>query len=211
MGGTIAAMADDRMNLTHYGGKNKPLMAPAQWLHDLPELEPVANVTVEDVRPAPGSNDNFSDIAKVAHRLNELAHDPSIDGFVITHGPNTMAEVAYYIDFVVDTDKPIVFTGSQRPWSGISGDGPFNLLDAVRVAADPAVLCMGVLQVMNQNINTARDVTKTSAYRVQAFKGVDVGPIGVADSDIIRFYRAPHARIQPHPSFAGLIWRNCLT
>ena len=71
MGGTTAALEEDRMNFTHYRGKDRPLMAPAQWLHDLPELEQMANVTVEDFRSAPGSSDDFGDIAKLAHRLND--------------------------------------------------------------------------------------------------------------------------------------------
>lgn len=190
MGGTIASRAKDRMNVTHYG--DGPPVDPQDWLHDLPELQNIARVTTEDLRnKEKGKGDNFGDIARVAHRLNEIAKDPTIDGVVVTHGTNTMAEVAFYMNLVVNTDKPIVFVGSQRPWSGISGDGPLNLYDAVRVAADPAAKGLGVLQCMNQYVNTARDVTKTSAYRVETFKGLDVGALGFADPDKVKFYRAP--------------------
>jgi L-asparaginase type II len=202
MGGTIASRATDRMNLTHYGGKDIPPVTPEDWLHDLPELQNVARVTTENSHSAAGA-DNFGDIARVAHRLNELAKDPTVDGVVLTHGTNTMAEVAFYMNLVVDTDKPIVFTGSQRPWTAISGDGPLNLFDAVRVAASPQAKGKGVLQVMNQYINTARDVTKTSAYRVQTFKGVDVGAIGFADPDKVIFYRAPTRLHTTESEFRG--------
>jgi L-asparaginase type II len=204
MGGTIASRAKDRMNLTHYG--DGPAVSPQDWLHDLPELQNVARVTTEDLRDnaktAKKKGDNFGDIARVAHRLNEIAKDPTIDGVVVTHGTNTMAEVAFYMNLVVDTDKPIVFVGSQRPWSAISGDGPLNLYDAVRVAADPAAKGLGVLHCMNQYINTARDVTKTSAYRVQTFKGIDVGAIGFADPDKVKFYRAPARKHTTESEFA---------
>ena len=199
MGGTIASRAKDRMNLTHYG--DGPPVDPKDWLHDLPELQNVARVTTEDMRSKGG--DKFGDIARVAHRLNELAKDPTIDGFVVTHGTNTMAEVAFYMNLVVNTDKPIVFVGSQRPWSGISGDGPLNMYDAVRVAADPYAKGLGVLHCMNQNINAARDVTKTSAYRVETFKGLDVGSLGFADPDKVKFYRAPARKHTTESEFAG--------
>jgi len=136
--------------------------------------------------------------------LNELAKDPGIDGFVVTHGTNTMAEVAYYMNLTVNTDKPIVFVGSQRPWSGISGDGPINLYNAVRVAASPLARGKGVLQCMNYDINTARDVTKTSAYRVQTFKAIDLGPIGFADPDKVVFYREPTRKHTTGSAFAGM-------
>ena len=202
MGGTIASRAKDRMNLTHYG--DGPPVDPKDWLHDLPELQNLARVTTEDLRnKEKGKGDNFGDIARVANRLNEMAKDPTIDGIVVTHGTNTMAEVAFYMNLVVNTDKPIVFVGSQRPWSGISGDGPLNLYDAVHVAADPDARGLGVLQCMNQYINAARDVTKTSAYRVQTFKSSDTGALGFADPDKIKFYRAPARKHTTASEFAG--------
>jgi L-asparaginase type II len=139
----------------------------------------------------------------VSKRLNELAADPSVDGVVVTHGTNTMAEVAWYMNLTVKTEKPIVFVGSQRPWSGLSGDGPRNLYDAVRVAASKEARGKGVLHCMNQFINTARDVDKTSAYRVNTFQGVDAGAIGFADPDKVVFYREPVRKHTVASEFAG--------
>lgn len=202
MGGTIASRGKDRMNLTHYG--DGPPVEPEDWLRDLPELQNIARVTTEDFRnKEPKKGDNFGDIARVAHRVNEIANDPSIDGVVVTHGTNTMAEVAFYINLVAKTDKPIVFVGSQRPWSGISGDGPLNMYDAVRVAADPAAKGLGVLHCMNQYINAGRDVTKTSAYRVETFKSINTGVLGFADPDKVKFYRAPTRKHTTESDFAG--------
>jgi L-asparaginase len=207
MGGTIASRALERINITNYGGKGIPRVDPEDWIHDLPELANIARVTTDDMRSPAGRHDSgetFEDMRNVAKRLNELVADPGVDGIVVTHGTNTMAEVAYYMDLTVKTDKPIVFVGSQRPWSGISGDGPLNLYNAVRVAASTLARGKGVLQCMNQNINTARDVTKTSAYRVQTFKGVDVGAIGFADPDRIVFYREPTRKHTIQSAFAGM-------
>lgn len=207
MGGTIASRAADRMNITNYGGKGIPRVDPQDWIHDLPELANIARVTTDDMRSPVGRHDGgetWDDMRDVSKRLNELAKDPGIDGFVVTHGTNTMAEVAYYMTLTVNTDKPIVFVGSQRPWTGISGDGPLNLYNAVRVAASPLARGKGVLQCMNDAINTARDVTKTLAYRVQTFRGVDVGPIGFADPDRVVFYRETTRIHTTQSAFAGL-------
>jgi L-asparaginase type II len=207
MGGTIAARTADRMNITNYGGSGVPRVDPEDWIRDLPELANLARITTDDMRSPKGRHDSgetWEDMRNVAKRLNQLAKDPGIDGFVVTHGTNTMAEVAYYMNLTVNTDKPIVFVGSQRPWSGISGDGPLNLYDAVRVAASPQARGKGVLHCMNQNINAARDVTKTSAFRVQTFKGIDVGVLGFADPDKVIFYREPTRIHTTQSAFAGM-------
>lgn len=207
MGGTIASRGTPRLNITNYGGDGNKRVDPQDWVDDLPELAGIANIRLDDQRAprdrASGS-ETHEDFARVARRLNELAKDPDIDGFVVTHGTNTMAETAWYMNLTVRTDKPIVFVGSQRPWTGLSGDGPRNLYDAVRVAASKAAWGKGVLQCMNQYINTARDVDKTIAYRVNTFQGVDVGAIGFADPDKVVFYREPVRRHTYLSEFAGM-------
>lgn len=206
MGGTIASRGSDRLNLTNYGGRSMPRVNPQDWLQDMPELEAIARITLEDFRPPQDrfERETLEDMRIVAKRLNELALDPGVDGIVVTHGTNTMAEVAFYMNLTVNTDKPIVFVGSQRPWTAISGDGPLNLYDAIRVAAAPQSRAKGVLHCMNQNIHSARDVTKTNAYRVQTFRGVDVGPLGFADPDRIVFYREPTRRHTTKSEFAAM-------
>lgn len=205
MGGTIASRGTPRTNITNYGGKGVPRVDPQDWLNDEPELATIANIRLEDGRPPQdrASGETQEDDLKVAARLRVLLKDPSVDGVVVTHGTNTLAESAYIMNLIVDTKKPIVFVGSQRPWTGLSGDGPRNLYDAVRVAASKDAWDKGVLHCMNQYINTARDVNKTSAYRVQTFKGIDVGAVGFADPDIVKFYREPLRRHTDGSEFAG--------
>lgn len=211
MGGTIASRAADRLNITNYGGKGVPRVDPQDWVHDLPEIANIARVTTEDFRAPPdrtAGSETYDDLVAVAKRLNELAQDPGVDGIVVTHGTNIMAEVAFYMNLVVKTHKPVVFVGSQRPWTGLSGDGPLNLYNAVRVAASKEAWNKGVLHCMNQNINTARDVMKTSAYRMQTFKGVDVGVLGFADPDRVVFYREPTRRHTFNSEFAGFEFKS---
>jgi L-asparaginase len=205
MGGTIASRGDTRLNITNYG-QGFPRVDPEHWYKDLPELAGIANITLEDQRAPqnrPTGSETHEDFARVAKRLNELAADPKVDGIVVTHGTNTLAETAYYMNLTVKTDKPIVFVGAQRPWTGLSGDGPRNLYDAVRVAGSKDARGKGVLHCTNQFINTARELDKTSAYRVDTFKGVDVGAIGFADPDKVVFYREPVRRHTSGSEFAG--------
>ncbi|MBL9189041.1 MAG: asparaginase [Opitutaceae bacterium] len=209
MGGTIASRGDTRLNVTNYGGPGAPRVDPEHWVADLPDMALVARITTEDFRPpqppppAPGTpatsgsapgGTSSEQLYKVARRLQELASDDTVDGIVVTHGTNTMAESAWFMNLVVSIRKPVVFVGSQRPWTALSGDGPLNLLNAVRVAATPAAAGKGVLHCMNQNINPARDVTKLSAYRMETFHSIDLGVIGVADPDVVKFYTEPVRR-----------------
>lgn len=193
LGGTISGTAKERLNVTNYGA---PRLNPQDWIDALPELALVAHVTPEDLREPEGETSAAATAhwLKVARRLQELATDKDVDGIVVTHGTNVMAEVAYFMNLVVSIEKPIVFVGAQRPWTGLSGDGPLNLYNAVRVAASPDARGKGVLHAMNQSVHAARDVTKTSAYRVQTFQSVDLGMLGVADPDVVKFFTEPTRR-----------------
>jgi L-asparaginase len=115
-----------------------------------------------------------------------------MDGVVITHGTNTIEETGYFLNLVLKTDKPVVLVGSMRPSSAISADGYLNLVNAVKVAADPNSRGRGCLLVMNDTIFNARDVTKNATYRVEAFQSRDLGPLGFTDGDgRIVYYHQP--------------------
>ncbi|MEN9840246.1 MAG: hypothetical protein RL376_46, partial [Verrucomicrobiota bacterium] len=149
MGGTIDSKGDTRLNVSNYGGKGNRV-GPAAWLAEVPELQDLATVVAEDLRQPDGITGGmtFERLFAVAKRLQELADDKSVDGIVVTHGTNTLAETAWFMHLTVASAKPIVFVGSQRPWTAMSGDGPMNLYQAVRVAATPEAAGMGVLHVM---------------------------------------------------------------
>lgn len=205
MGGTIASKGDTRLNITNYGGPGNRV-GPEVWYADMPELDGIARITLDDQRAPEGrpASEIFEDFSRVAKRLNEVAARPDVDGIVVTHGTNTLAETAWYMNLVVNTRKPIVYVGSQRPWTAMSGDGPRNLYDAVRVAASKDAAGKGVLQSTNQLINTARDVSKLSAYRLNTFLGVDVGALGYADPDRVVFFREPTRRHTYLSEWAGM-------
>ena len=97
---------------------------------------------------------------------------------VITHGTDTLEETAYFLNLTVHSDKPVVLVGAMRPATAISADGPLNLLNAVKLAADPQAKGRGVLIAMNDTIGGARDTTKTNTTNVATFKAPELGAMG---------------------------------
>ena len=167
--------------------------APDTWTGDLPDLELAARIRTEDLRAFSGADGSAAPEHwhALAGRLQQLAGDPAVDGVVVAHGADGLADTAFFLNLVLPTRKPVVLVAAQRPWSAVSGDGPLNLYDAVRVAAHPDAGGKGVLVVLNQEVHAARDARRTSAYRMDGFGSVDLGLIGVADPDIVRFFTEP--------------------
>jgi len=127
----------------------------------------------------------------VAKRINELAKDPSITGFVITHGTDTLEESAFFLNLTVKTDKPVVLVGSMRPSTAVSADGPLNLYNAVGIAVDPKAKGRGVLVTLNDQIHGAHSMTKTSTTAVETFQSPVRGILGTASYGKNDWYQSP--------------------
>jgi L-asparaginase len=126
----------------------------------------------------------------IARRLNEIfATDPEIAGLVVSSGTDTLEELAYFLNLSVRSDKPVVVVGSMRNPSTLGYEGAANLLDGFRVAASQEARGKGVLVVLNDEINAAREVTKTDALRLNTFQTRGYGVLGVVDADRVVFYR----------------------
>src|SRR4051812_42265406 len=126
----------------------------------------------------------------LAKRINQLyKEDAGLAGIVVTSGTDTLEELAYFLDLTVRSDKPVVVVGSMRNPSTLGYEGAANLLDAFRVAATPDARGRGVLVVLNDSINAAREVTKTDTLRLDTFQTRGYGILGVADADRVVFYR----------------------
>jgi len=148
----------------------------------VPQLKDIANVTGEQVMNIPSQDMDDAAWLKLARRLQELEESKDLDGIVVTHGTDTMEETSLFVALTVSTFKPIVFTGSMRPATAISADGPMNLYNAVAVAGSPLAKSCGVVIVFNDQVNAARNVYKTDTTRLDAFQSVDRGPIGAVDT-----------------------------
>jgi L-asparaginase len=164
-------------------------VSPAELVADLPELNEVSTLSVEEIANVGSPSMTTELLLKLAKAVNAWLAQPDSAGAVITHGTSTLEETAYFLNLVIKSDKPVVVVGAMRPFTAASRDGPFNLLNAVRVAGSPKAVGQGVLIVMNDEILSARETTKGNTYRMDTFVARDVGPLGFADSDQIIFYR----------------------
>jgi len=144
-----------------------------------------------------------ADWLKLVALLHEtVAADPSIAGAVVTHGTATLEETAYFLNLTLKVDATVVVVGAQRPATGLSSDAALNLVNAVRVAAAPEARGLGVLVLLNDEVQAARDVTKSSTLRLETFRSPDLGMLGYADPDgRVAIYRRPVRRHAPDTEF----------
>lgn len=187
-GGTIQSKGSHREKLMEYSDGR---VTPEELLADLPEMRAYADISTVEISNIGSGNMSTELLLKLARDINAWLAQPETAGAVVTHGTGTLEETAYFLNLTIKSPKPVVVVGAMRPFTAVSRDGPFNLLNAVRVAASPKARDMGVLILLNDEINAARDTTKTNTYRMETFVARDLGPLGYADSDEIVFYRRP--------------------
>lgn len=156
----------------------------------MPGLETEARLTHEQFANVASSQLTLDQWLGLSRRVNELfASDKGLAGIVVTSGTDTLEETAFFLHLTVKDVRPVVVVGSMRNPSTLGYEGAANLLEAVRVAASPVARDKGTLVVLNDEINSARDVTKSDALRLQTFTSRDYGELGVVDRDRVVFYR----------------------
>ena len=186
-GGTIAGAAASGTQAGYTSGA----VTIDAMIAAVPGITEMANIKGEQVSNVGSQDMSFDIMLKVAKRINELMSKDDVDGFVITHGTDTMEETAFFLNLVVKGDKPVVMVGSMRPSTAVSADGPLNLYNAVGVAVDPNARGRGVLVVMNDWIHAAHSLTKTSTTAIQTFMSPLRGVVGVATYGKNDFYNSP--------------------
>ena len=185
-GGTIAgAAATGTQSGYTSGAVNIDAMVAA-----VPGIAKLATIKGEQIANVGSQDMSFEILLTVAKRINELAKS-DVDGFVVTHGTDTLEESAFFLNLTVKTDKPVVMVGSMRPSTAVSADGPLNLYNAVGVAIDPNAKGRGVLIVMNDSIHAAHSLTKTSTTSVETFMSPFRGLAGISSYGKNDFYTSP--------------------
>ena len=187
-GGTIAGSGQSSVNSAYKAGQ----LSIDTLIEAVPEMKNIANIKGEQIVKI-GSQDMNDEVwLKLAKAIN--AQCKSTDGFVITHGTDTMEETAYFLDLTVKCEKPVVLVGAMRPATEKSADGPLNLYNAVVVAADKKSSGRGVLVAMNNEVLGARDVTKTSTTAVQTFHSPNYGSLGYIHNSKVDYERSPESK-----------------
>jgi len=206
-GGTISTRDVD-------GSGARPFLRPADLLREVPGLERVAEVEPEEFDFIPGASMTVPKMADLSRRVTETLARREVDGAVITHGTDTLEETAYFLYLTVASEKPVVFTGAMRNASQIGFDGYRNLFDAVRTAAADGARGLGPLVVLNEEVHSARWVTKTNGQKEDTFRSPATGPVGVAYGDRIAFFTRPGSRrvleprVEPEVDLIRL-WAGC--
>jgi glutamin-(asparagin-)ase len=165
-GGTIAGAGASSANSATYTAAKVPVDG---LINAVPQLKDLANVSGIQALQIASENITDKELLSLARQVNDLVKKPSVNGVVITHGSDTLEETAFFLNLVIQTDKPIVLVGSMRPSTALSADGPLNLYSAVAVASSDEAKNKGVFIVMNDSIFAARDTTKGINIHTDAF------------------------------------------
>jgi len=185
-GGSISGIGPHRLDYTLYPEVGKKLSVE-QMLARIPEARELAALSGEDLLQVGSPSIGPAEWLQILQRIETT----SAAGIVITHGTATLEETAYFLHLTVRSERPVVVTGAMRPPSAVGTDADLNLLDAIRLAASPEAAGRGVLTVLNNEIQSARDVSKSNAFRVNTFDSRDFGLLGYVDSDArVLFYRS---------------------
>lgn len=191
-GGTIASTAGEDE------GGAAPELTGEELVAEVPEIDDYADLTVEEVASSPGFDVSpaiTSDVRSAAER----AAAEGADAVVVTHGTDTLASTAFYLDMTLD-GLPAVVTGAQRRPDEVSADGPANLRLAVRAAVHPRVLAeAGAYVAFDDELHAGRDAVKTHTARLGTFESPNAGPVATFGRKGERFYRDPGRRAKRMP------------
>ena len=190
-GGTICGIGEEGKTLNYTIGKLKI----DDVIKNIKGIDKIARITTEQIFNISSIDMSMDKVFTLAKRINELAKDDSIDGFVITQGTDTLEETAFLLNLIIKTGKPVIMTGAMRPITANSYDGPSNLYQAIVVASSKESVGKGVLVVFADAIINGRDVQKNDSFRLQAFDGKEFGYCGYIHDNTVNFI---NKSLKPH-------------
>ncbi|HJR60170.1 MAG TPA: asparaginase [Vicinamibacterales bacterium] len=198
-GGTPADPTAPRVRLLATGGtisnRTGGRLTAEELVNGIPDLRRHVTPEFEQFANTASSQITLNQWLDLARRINQLYRsDAGLAGVVVTSGTDTLEELAYFLNLTVRDARPVAVVGSMRNPSTLGYEGAANLLEGFRVAADPASRARGVLVVLNDEINAAREVTKTDALRLHTFQTRGYGLLGVIDRDRVVYYRRVERR-----------------
>ncbi|UMZ72953.1 asparaginase [Natranaerofaba carboxydovora] len=184
-GGTIAMKYDSKTDGL------VPAVSGGELCEAIPSLEEVADIETVEFSNIPSPHMTPQIMLDLSKRVKELLDREDISGVVITHGTDTLEETAYFLDLLLETNKPVIVTGAMKSAGDLSPDGPVNLLSSVRVSSSDNARDKGVMVVMNEEVHSASEVTKTHTASIDTFKSPVWGPLGRVQEDKVYFKRKP--------------------
>lgn len=177
-GGTIAS------EVTQNG--LAPELTTEQLLAHIPAISDICEVECIQLLSLDSTNITPEHWLMMAQCIRKNYH--AYDGFVLTHGTDTMAYTAAALSYLIQgSPKPIILTGAQKPIGFDSTDSKINLLDAFRCASEDMP---GVSIVFNNQVILGTRARKTRSKSFQAFSSINYPDLGVLrDGVLMRYIR----------------------
>ncbi|MFY0757785.1 asparaginase [Metabacillus dongyingensis] len=182
-GGTIS-MSEDETTGEVKQGESNPLLQNLLKFNDI-------MITAKELFYLPSPHITPKDMLELKETIEKVCQKDKIDGIVITHGTDTLEETAYFLDLTLNVNIPVVITGAMRSSNELGSDGLYNLVSSIQVAASKEAAEMGVLVVMNDEVHSAKNATKTHTSNVATFQSPQYGPIGIVNKRGVAFHHKP--------------------
>lgn len=182
-GGTISMKVDPRIAAAI------PALSSEEIMNMVTNIDKIADIEVHTFGRFPGPQMTPERIWELSKKVKECLEDPTVTGVVVTHGTDSLEETAYFHDLTIKSEKPVVFVAAMRNSSELGYDGPANLSAGIVTAVSDQSKNKGVLVVLNNEINAAREVTKSHTMSLDTFKSMEFGPLGIVDSEQTIYYR----------------------
>ncbi len=183
-GGTIAGTGQKGKTVAYQAGE----MTINQVVSSIPMIQDIAYIREYQLLNVDSNEMGPEQWMELSNFINKLVLDDTIDGFVITHGTDTLDETAYFLTLTLHTDKPVVITGAMRPATATSADGPHNLYQAVCLATHYEAYGQGVMGLFSNTIYSGRDIQKITNFKIDAFDQKSFGCLGYMQDDEVYFF-----------------------
>lgn len=187
-GGTIASHAIENSGEFY----SNPTVGIDEILSQIKSIEKIANVTFEQVCQVISHEMTISDLYNLAKKIESIVNDPDVDGIVITQGTDTIEETSYFVSLVINTVKPVVFTGSMLPMNALGYDGLRNLYNAILVASSMKETNLGVMLCFGDVITSARDTTKLNPSAINGLSISTDSILGYVQGGIVNIRKIPN-------------------
>ena len=147
-----------------------PQLTSEELLAEVPELEQLCRIDTVQLMNRDSTNINSRDWLQMAACVRE--HYDAYDGFVLTHGTDTMAYTAAALSYLIQNNaKPVVITGSQKSIFSQDTDARENLRDAFLYACDDGAC--GVHIVFDHKVILGTRARKVRTKSYNAFSSID--------------------------------------
>ncbi len=187
-GGTIASVSNKNTDEFY----NKPNIDIQHLLSAMPDFSQKANIHYEQITQILSQEMTDHDLINLAKKIDLILKKDDVDGVIVIQGTNCIEEVAFFISLVVNTNKPIVFTGAMRPFNSFGFDGFRNIYNAILIVSSGKTKKIGTVLTFNDFINSARDTIKTNPSSINAFSSEDKSMLGFIQGDNVLISYIPN-------------------